>query len=74
MLSGGVVGLSRSEMRQYLEYAVAEYALVPVHFRAEIPFPFLALQDVQQLTNLFERRVSAYQIFAQAKICLDAAF
>jgi ribonucleoside-diphosphate reductase beta chain len=77
VLSGGVVGLTRSEMRQYLEY-VADQRLVmlglPVAYGARNPFPFMQLQDVQELTNFFERRVSAYQVAVQGEICLDAAF
>jgi ribonucleoside-diphosphate reductase beta chain len=30
-------------------------------FRTKNPFSFMDLQDVQELTNFFERRVSAYQ-------------
>ncbi|MDB6043982.1 MAG: ribonucleoside-diphosphate reductase [Gammaproteobacteria bacterium] len=77
VLSGGVVGLTRSQMRQYLEY-VADQRLsmlgLPVHYNARNPFPFMELQDVQELTNFFERRVSAYQVAVQGEICLDAAF
>ena len=38
------------------------------------PFAFMELQDVQELTNFFERRVSAYQVGVQGEICFDAAF
>jgi ribonucleoside-diphosphate reductase beta chain len=34
----------------------------------------MLLQDVQALTNFFERRVSAYQVAVQGGICFDAAF
>ena len=30
-------------------------------FEAKNPFGFMELQDVQELANFFERRVSAYQ-------------
>ena len=77
VLSGGVVGLTRAEMRQYLEY-VADQRLVMLGlepaFDARNPFPFMNLQDVQELTNFFERRVSAYQVAVQGEICFDAAF
>jgi ribonucleoside-diphosphate reductase beta chain len=77
VLSGGVVGLTRSEMRQYLEY-VADQRLamlgVPQRYQARNPFPFMQLQDVQELTNFFERRVSAYQVAVQGEICFDATF
>jgi ribonucleoside-diphosphate reductase beta chain len=77
VLSGGVVGLTRIEMRQYLEY-VADQRLsmlgLPVLYGSRNPFPFMALQDVQELTNFFERRVSSYQVAVQGEICFDAAF
>ncbi len=77
VLSGGVVGLTRVEMRQYLEY-VADQRLamlrLPARYGARNPFPFMELQDVQELTNFFERRVSAYQVAVQGEICFDAAF
>jgi ribonucleoside-diphosphate reductase beta chain len=34
----------------------------------------MQLQDVQELTNFFERRVSAYQVAVQGEICFDASF
>jgi len=37
-------------------------------------FGFLALQDVQEVTNFFERRVSAYQVGVAGEVTLDAAF
>jgi len=77
VLSGGVVGLTRSDMRQYLEY-VADQRLamlgLPAQYQARNPFPFMELQDVQELANFFERRVSAYQVAVQGEICFDAAF
>jgi ribonucleoside-diphosphate reductase beta chain len=77
VLAGGVVGLTRAEMRQYLEY-VADQRLdmlgLPRRFNARNPFCFMELQDVQELTNFFERRVSAYQVGVKGEICFDAAF
>ena len=35
---------------------------------------FMDLQDVQELTNFFERRVSAYQVGVTGEVSLDAAF
>jgi len=77
VLGGGVVGLTRSEMRQYLEYVADQrFAMLglPPQYHARNPFPFMELQDVQELTNFFERRVSAYQVGVQGEICFDAAF
>jgi ribonucleoside-diphosphate reductase beta chain len=77
VLSGGVAGLSPRDMRQYLEYCadqrLAQLGL-PKHFGARNPFPFMDLQDVQELTNFFERRVSAYQVGVQGEVQFDAAF
>jgi len=64
MLSYGVVGLSIHEMRRYLEF-VADQRLTALGmdpiFHVKNPFSFMNLQDVQELANFFERRVSAYQ-------------
>jgi ribonucleoside-diphosphate reductase beta chain len=77
VLSGGVAGLSTRDMRQYLEYCadqrLAQLGLAK-HFGARNPFPFMDLQDVQELTNFFERRVSAYQVGVQGEVQFDAAF
>jgi ribonucleoside-diphosphate reductase beta chain len=34
----------------------------------------MELQDVQEVTNFFERRVSAYQVGVSGDVALDAAF
>ncbi|MBZ4040493.1 ribonucleotide-diphosphate reductase subunit beta [Novilysobacter selenitireducens] len=77
VLSGGVVGLSLKDMRQYLEYC-ADQRLGQLgmarHFGATNPFGFMDLQDVQEVTNFFERRVSAYQVGVQGDVAFDAAF
>lgn len=76
-LSGGVAGLSLKDMRQYLEYC-ADQRLgqlgMPKHFGASNPFGFMDLQDVQEVTNFFERRVSAYQVGVEGEVAFDAAF
>jgi len=77
VLSGGVVGLTRNEMRQYLEYVADQrlHALhLPLRYHARNPFAFMELQDVQELTNFFERRVSAYQVGVQGEVAFDEAF
>ena len=77
VLSGGVVGLSLKDMRHYLEYC-ADQRLAQLgmsrHFGATNPFGFMDLQDVQEVTNFFERRVSAYQVGVQGDVAFDAAF
>jgi ribonucleoside-diphosphate reductase beta chain len=77
VLSGGVVGLTRLEMRQYLEY-VADQRMrklgLPVIYNSRNPFAFIELQDVQELANFFERRVSAYQVAVRGEVAFDHAF
>jgi ribonucleoside-diphosphate reductase beta chain len=77
VLSGGVAGLSVNDMRQYLEYC-ADQRLVqldmPKKYGAKNPFDFMDLQDVQELTNFFERRVSSYQVGVQGEVTFDASF
>src|SRR5579863_116562 len=71
LLSGGVAGLSVRDVRQYLGYVadarLERLGLEPV-FRARNPFSFMDLQDVQELTNFFERRVSAYQTAVSGEV------
>jgi ribonucleoside-diphosphate reductase beta chain len=70
-LSQGVSGLSVGSMREYLQY-VADRRLeslnLPPIFGSRNPFDFMELQDVQELTNFFERRVSAYQVSVGGKV------
>ncbi|MFC3652571.1 ribonucleotide-diphosphate reductase subunit beta [Dyella humi] len=77
VLSGGVAGLSVKDMRQYLEYC-ADQRLVqldlPKKYGAKNPFDFMDLQDVQEVTNFFERRVSAYQVGVEGEVAFDMAF
>ena len=77
LLSGGVAGLSVREMRQYLEY-VADSRVVrlgmPPMFGSKNPFAFMELQDVQELTNFFERRVSAYQVAVAGEVAFHEEF
>jgi ribonucleoside-diphosphate reductase beta chain len=77
LLSGGVAGLSVREMRQYLGY-VADSRLqrlgIAPAFHAKNPFSFMDLQDVQELTNFFERRVSAYQSAVAGEVAFHEEF
>lgn len=65
VLQGGIAGLSIQEMRQYLQFTadqrLASLQIAPM-YHSENPFSFMELQDVQELTNFFERRVAAYQV------------
>ena len=77
ILSGGVPGLSVANMRQYLEF-IADQRLamlgLPKVYGAKNPFSFMDLQDVQELTNFFERRVSAYQVAVAGDVVFNEAF
>lgn len=77
LLGMGVAGLSAADMRRYLEY-VADQRLaalgLPARFGARNPLSFMELQDVQELTNFFERRPSAYQVGVGGEVDLEATF
>ncbi len=76
-LEQGVAGLSVHDMRQYLQY-IADRRLealdiAPI-YRSRNPFGFMDLQDVQELANFFERRVSAYQVSIAGKVAFGEDF
>ena len=77
ILSGGISGLSVADMRQYLEF-VADQRLIMLGMQkvygAKNPFSFMDLQDVQELANFFERRVSAYQVAVAGDVSFNEAF
>jgi ribonucleoside-diphosphate reductase beta chain len=77
LLAQGVSGLSITDMRSYLEH-VADRRLaqlgLPEIYGSPNPFTFLELQDVQELSNFFERRVSAYQIGVAGIVAFDEDF
>ena len=77
LLGGGVSGLSARDMRQYLEY-VADQRLANLRFKkrygSKNPFAFMELQDVQELSNFFERRVSAYQLGVTGEVSFNESF
>jgi ribonucleoside-diphosphate reductase beta chain len=43
-------------------------------FHSANPFPFMDLQDVQELTNFFERRASSYQVGVSGEVTFDMNF
>ena len=77
LLGEGVPGMSVAETRQYLEY-VADQRLaqlgLPPRYGSRNPFSFMELQDVQELTNFFERTVSAYQTGVEGDVAFDEDF
>lgn len=77
VLGQGIAGLSERDMRSYLEY-VADQRLsvlgIPPMYHSKNPFPFMDLQDVQELTNFFERRVAAYQVGVSGEVSFNEEF
>lgn len=77
LVSNGIAGLSLNDMRQYLEY-VADQRLeslsIAKRYNSKNPFDFMELQDMQELANFFERRVSAYQTGVSGQVSFDETF
>jgi ribonucleoside-diphosphate reductase beta chain len=77
VLGLGVAGLSIRDMRRYLEYVadrrLAALGAAPL-FGSKNPFAFMELQDVQELANFFERRVSAYQVGVSGDVVFSEEF
>ncbi|MEU6171209.1 ribonucleotide-diphosphate reductase subunit beta [Streptantibioticus parmotrematis] len=73
----GLAGMNTDSMREYLE-AVADQRLarlgLPVRYGSTNPFSFMELQNVQELTNFFERRASAYQVAVEGSVSFDDDF
>ncbi len=77
LLENGVPGLSLKDMRTYLEF-VADQRLnnlgMEVRYGSKNPFDFMDLQDVQELSNFFERKVSAYQVAVGGEVAFGEEF
>ena len=77
ILSGGVAGLTTKDMHSYLRF-IADQRLeslgIKKVYNTRNPFPFVELQDVQELTNFFEKRVSAYQVSVSGNVTFDESF
>jgi ribonucleoside-diphosphate reductase beta chain len=69
--------MSVADTRTYLEF-VADQRLANLGFAprygSKNPFGFMDLQDVQELSNFFERRVSAYQVGVTGEVSFDEHF
>ena len=69
--------MSLADTRQYLEF-VADQRMAMLGFAplygASNPFAFMELQDVQQLSNFFERTVSSYQTGIEGTVNFDEDF
>ncbi len=77
VLSNGVAGLSLNDMKTYLKY-ISDLRLkalgIRPRYKEKNPFPFMELQDTQELANFFERRVSAYQVGVSGDVVFDENF
>jgi ribonucleoside-diphosphate reductase beta chain len=77
VLAKGVAGMSLSDLRKYLEYVadrrLESLGIIPV-YGSKNPFDFMQLQDVQELANFFERRVSAYQLGVTGEVVFSEEF
>ena len=77
VLAEGIAGLSTGEMRQYLEF-IADQRLMALKiapiYHVRNPFSFMELQDVQELTNFFERRVASYQKGVTGEVSFSEEF
>jgi ribonucleoside-diphosphate reductase beta chain len=77
VLADGVPGMSLGDTREYLQY-VADTRLHLLGYQSEFgsknPFSFMELQDVQGLSNFFERTVSSYQTGIEGNVSFDEEF
>lgn len=73
----GLPGMNTESVREYLQ-AVADQRLLrlgfPARYGSSNPFSFMELQNVQELTNFFERRASAYQVAVEGSVSFDDDF
>ncbi len=77
LLSQGVQGLALADMETYLHFVadqrLAALGMTPL-YGASNPFGFMELQNTEEITNFFERRVTAYQTGIRGEVQLDAEF
>ncbi|MGX6607653.1 ribonucleotide-diphosphate reductase subunit beta [Micromonosporaceae bacterium Da 78-11] len=77
LLEQGVSGMSLTDMREYLQHVadrrLAQLGIEPM-YGSRNPFAFMELQDVQELSNFFERKVSAYQVGITGSVSFDDDF
>ncbi len=73
----GLPGLPLASMREYLRHVadrrLARLGIEPL-YGSPNPLAFMELQDVQELSNFFERRVSAYQVGVTGTVAFDQDF
>jgi ribonucleoside-diphosphate reductase beta chain len=73
----GVAGMSKEDMRQYLQF-VADLRFqrlgMSKRYNTKNPFQFMELQDLQSLTNFFERTVAEYTVGIGGNVGFDEDF
>lgn len=77
LIEQGVAGLTLPDIKEYLQFVADqrfEVLELPYRYGSKNPFPFMELQDVQELANFFERRVSAYQTGVSGQVSFDETF
>ena len=77
LLGDGIPGMSLSDTREYLQYVadqrLAQLGMTQV-YGSKNPFGFMELQDVQSLSNFFERTVSEYQTAIDGDVAFNEEF
>ncbi len=77
VLANGVPGMSLADTHHYLQF-IADRRLAQLGYSPEFgstnPFAFMELQDVQGLSNFFERTVSSYQVGVSGEVAFDEEF
>ena len=71
VLGGGITGMSLSDTREYLQFVadsrLQQLGIEPM-YGSKNPFDIMALQDVPELTNFFEKTVTAYQVGVEGEV------
>jgi ribonucleoside-diphosphate reductase beta chain len=77
VLEKGVSGMSPTDMKQYLQFVgdlrLGRLGIAPV-YNVSNPFAFMELQDLQAVTNFFERTVAEYSIGIGGDVSFDEDF
>lgn len=73
----GVLGFTATDMRQFLQFSSdmrrARVGIQP-KYNVTNPFDFMVLQDLQPLTNFFERTVTEYSMNPTGSVTFDEEF
>ena len=69
--------MSLADTHEYLkcvaDQRLARFGIEPI-YGAKNPFGFMDLQDVSELTNFFEKTVTAYQTGVDGEFSMDEEF